>query len=115
MTHRFYQIGIQFPTLPRSPAIDSILDWNNLDWVRFSESNWLIWTDKHANQLYQLIGPHLFQTEQIFIVAIDERDRAGMLTQWIWNWLDAKKETPDKTLAELLGGAYDSPPTLPSK
>jgi hypothetical protein len=60
------------------------------DWIRYSITSWIIWTDKPVSEIYARIRPFLDPGDQILIVKLDMQDSFGTLSPWIWNWINSK-------------------------
>jgi hypothetical protein len=60
------------------------------DWIRYSATNWLIWTDKSTAALFVTLRPHLDKMDQVLIVPIDIDEPFGSLSPWVWNWINSK-------------------------
>jgi hypothetical protein len=114
MPPRFLHVGFVFSVpldLNRTLQIDNVMRTFGDDWVRYSATNWIVWTDKSADEIFQRIKPYIFGQEQVLVAAIDMNDRSGWLTPVLWQWMDAKPREPNKTLASILNALYPPPPT----
>jgi hypothetical protein len=114
MTYRFVHCGLVFaiPAEQRYAAIDPVFDATGDDWVRYSYSSWLIWTEKSADHLFSLLQPFLYPAEQALVVGVDMTFRSGRMHPAIWEWMDLKLRGQGKSLWELLPPPAP-PPSLP--
>jgi len=114
MPPRFLHVGFTL-ALPLDPAraalIDSVISSLGGDWVRYSLTNWVLWTDQSADQVFQRLKPYLYGTEQVLVVGVDMNDRSGWLIPALWQWMDLKPREPSKTLANLLAAYIQPPPS----
>ena len=102
MAHRFLHIGCMFPILPKTHAVDLVLNLTGDEWIRYSVNNWIIWTEKLAPEIDSLVRQQLAPDDQILIFALNADDRAGFAAPWIWEWLDARKKSLAPTLNDIL-------------
>src|SRR5262249_25942673 len=90
--YRFLHIGFAFPGAIKmrdlEPAMTTIGDW-----VRYSALSWIVWTDKPASQVFQILRWHLDANDQVYIVKLDTLDSYGSLSPWIWTWMNSKTRT----------------------
>ena len=91
-----------FPILPKTHAVDLVLNFTGDEWIRYSINNWIIWTEKAATEIDGLIRRQLAQDDQILIFGLNAEDRAGFAAPWIWEWLSARKKSPVPTLNDIL-------------
>jgi hypothetical protein len=114
MAHRFVHVGFSFAGVTKmrdlEPAFTAIGDW-----VRYSELNWLIWTEYSLDYIYGYLKPHVGPNDQVLISEIYARSFAGFLPTWIWGWINSKPTgspminvVGDNPLASLLD-AYKKP------
>jgi hypothetical protein len=60
------------------------------DWVRYSATSWIVWTDKQPRTIFLMLRPYLDAADQVLIVPIDMTDSFGFLSPWIWTWIKSK-------------------------
>ena len=63
------------------------------DWIRYSITNWILWTDKATGQVIAVINNHIDAGDGVFAVDIDIETRFGRLSPWVWDWIDSKVQT----------------------
>lgn len=56
-------------------------------WAKPCESYWLISTSIDAKEIFAKLKPYIDANDSIFITRIDLSDRAGWLSQELWNWM----------------------------
>jgi hypothetical protein len=103
--HRFLHIGFAFPGPPKMRDLEPVLSTLG-DWVRYSATSWILWTDKPTTELFLRIKPHLDAADQFLIAKIDPDDSIGWLSPWIWTWMRSKgvQVVQGNALAQLLIG-----------
>lgn len=50
------------------------------DWVRYSATNWIVWTDKNAEQIFSILKPHV-GNDQFLIVEVNMSEHFQWLTE----------------------------------
>lgn len=71
------------------PALD-VAD----DWLRFTNSSWLLWTTLGLKELQDHIDKKRKQGEKVLLLQIDDGSYWGRHDQALWDWLEAKGITP---------------------
>jgi hypothetical protein len=83
MTHKFIHVGFAFPGALKmrdlEPAFHSLGD----DWIRYSATNWIVWTDKQAFEIFLIVRPFLDDQDQVLITPMNVHEAFGMLAPWI--------------------------------
>jgi hypothetical protein len=87
MANKFIHIGFNFVGPPDHDAIQKVLD-KALDWVRYSDNCYIVWTSTEGSTWYRRFKRLLKPDEHVLIVGIDINDRYGWLPTWIWDWID---------------------------
>lgn len=57
------------------------------DWWHYLESTWLVATEQNANQLYNLMRPHLDQEKDDILIIQAGTDMQGWLPKDAWEWI----------------------------
>ena len=110
MERKFLHIGFVFSGPPRVKDLEPVFNAAGDDWVRYSNSNWIVWTERSAADWYMIVRPFISTTEQVLIVGLDMNERNGWLTMAIWDWIDLRRGKSRDFLDEILGLA---PPKVP--
>ena len=63
------------------------------DWIRYSTTNWILWTDKTTGEVIAVINNHIDASDYVLAVDLDMNTRFGRLSPWIWEWIDSKGQT----------------------
>ena len=58
------------------------------NWAKPCESYWLLSTNLSASEVFAHVKPHIDANDRLLIVRVDLTDRAGWLTQNIWDWVN---------------------------
>ena len=111
MAYKFLHIGFVFMGPPRIADMEPLFKATGDGWMRYSPSNWIVWTERSAAEWYSIVSPHIAPNEQVLIVGVDMNERHGWLTQTLWDWIDARRGTNREILDALL--AQLPPPQEP--
>lgn len=109
--HRFLHIGIvYYYEFSNYKDLEIVFNFSGDDWVRYSGTNWIVWTDKSVQYWNDTVRTRLPPNSQLLIVKLDTSERHGLLPKWIWEWLDRPRTgtAVPNALASLL-----SPPAPP--
>jgi hypothetical protein len=98
--NRFVHVGLAFPGIPKMRDLEPVMDSISDDWVRYSVTNWILWTSREIPEIGVVLEKHLDQTDQYLIAPIDFSNGAGRMSPWIWEW--AKNKGADVTLGPSL-------------
>ena len=90
---KFIHVGFAFPGVPKMRDLEGAMTQASIDWVRYSRSNWLLWTDRTPAGVIAVISTHIDTNDQVLAVELDINTRFGRLTPWIWQWIDSKGVT----------------------
>lgn len=89
--NQFIHVGFAFPGVPKvldlEPIITSVCD----DWIRYSMTNWILWTSRDAKAIYSEIHQHVDTNDQLLVIPIEPNFCAGRLSPWIWDWINSKR------------------------
>ena len=87
---RFLHVGFVGLGLPKAKELEAVFNTWALDWVRYSTSNWILWTNDTPNQFYNRIAPHLTVQEQVLVSELDRNigTSQGWLSKFIWDWIN---------------------------
>ena len=93
MNNRFLHIGFTFNEgVPKVQELEPIFNGLAFDWIRYSPTCWIVWTARPASDFLYAIKPNIGQTDSVLIVKLDLTDRNGWQPQWIWDWMDRKRD-----------------------
>jgi len=90
MANQFLHIGFNFVNPPDRKALDDAFD-KGLDWVRYADSCYIVWTSSDVEKWYKRLKPFLKLGEHLFIVGIDIENRQGWLPKWVWEWINKER------------------------
>lgn len=51
------------------------------------ESNWYIRSTKTANEIYDVLRPHIDDKDLLFVVEINSENQQGWMLRTFWNWI----------------------------
>jgi hypothetical protein len=88
--NRFVHVGFNFGTRVKILEIEPVFTAIGEDWVRYSPLCWILWTSKPSPHIYTLLAPHLDASDNCLVAALTN-DMFGLLTPWIWEWMQSKK------------------------
>src|SRR6185437_16433127 len=60
------------------------------DWIRYSSTNWILWTSKPLQHVSVLLQPHLAPSDQMLIAELGD-GYFGIVSPWIWEWIRSKR------------------------
>jgi len=112
--HRLMHISFHFPGVPKVRDLEPVISAIGDDWIRYSVTSWILWTDKPAIEIYNRIRPHLDKDDQVLIIKMEMGEGFGWLSPWIWTWINSKVPgmvTTGEDLDKLL--LAPPPPTPP--
>lgn len=92
-------IGFVFHGQPKTIHLVPVFD-QALDWIRYSETNWIVWTTSSEQVWFERIRPNLGPNDSVLIVRIDPPNAAGWMPKRIWDWLNSSK--PTEVVAPML-------------
>lgn len=93
MPNRFLHIGINYLTPPNAETVARALDFYAPDWLRYSQNNWIVWTDKSAQQLTDFLRAYL-PNDQYLVLPIDHTQNVqGWMSQMVWDWLNRPRDS----------------------
>jgi hypothetical protein len=78
-----------FPGVPKMRDLEPIFTGLG-DWVRYGQTNWLLWTDFEIPTIYQHLAAHLDIGDNVFIADVEKDRFVGRLQPWIWSWIKSK-------------------------
>jgi hypothetical protein len=94
----FLHIAFGFHGKPKVDELEPVFN-KALDWMRYTNDCWLVWTTSTPQQWYQRLKPHLAEEDSCLITTIDlsRGKRSGQLSNWQWQWIkkDRQKSTPE--------------------
>ena len=84
---QFLHIGFNWSNPPNIAGLETAF-YQGIDWLRYSNNCWIVWTNSDANVWYERVRPYMVQQDSVFICRIDMRERQGYLPQWAWEWMN---------------------------
>lgn len=91
--NRFLHISFTFNSgEPKVQLLEPVFNAIAPDWLRYSPNCWIVWTDRPASDFLYVLKPMIAESDSILIVKLDMTDRNGWQPQWIWEWMDRKRE-----------------------
>jgi len=116
VANRFLHIGINFKTpndIIRINTLAGAMDVIAPDWLRYTPTNWLVYTDKTAQQMTDALRPFL-QNDEYLILPIDiTGDRQGWMTKMVWDWLSKPRLAGWTPPAPYIPSSWSPAPTPP--
>jgi len=109
---RFLHIGFTFPDgLPKVSEFEPVFNTIAEDWLRYNANSWIAWTARPASDFLYALKPRMGPRDSVLIVGLDMSDRNGWQPQWVWDWIDRKRQlgpppppkAPTPDLSGLLG------------
>jgi hypothetical protein len=85
---RFVHIGFGFTGQPPVDELKKVFD-KALDWMRYSDSNWILYTTTDINvwrdRIRQLNG--ISTSDSVFLCEFELGSKTGYMHDWVWTWL----------------------------
>ncbi|HZW95972.1 MAG TPA: hypothetical protein VFF64_23705 [Candidatus Eremiobacteraceae bacterium] len=62
-----------------------------VDWLRFSENGWILWTTNDPPVWFKYIKPHLAPEDSVFIAELNLSHFGSTVSGWqskmVWDWI----------------------------
>lgn len=65
-----------------------------VDWFRYGDSNWIVYTTSDAKKWYSRLQPFAEPGGHVLICKLDLSDRWGFMTKKLWEWLRKPRTKP---------------------
>ena len=120
--NRFLHISFTFnERLPKVQELEPMFNAIAPDWLRYSPNCWIVWTARPASDFLYALKPFIGQSDSMLIVKLDMADRNGWQPQWVWEWMDRKRQLgtppspspPPTDLSSLLSSLAGENPLSP--
>ena|SRR5262249_32285782 len=92
--YRFVHVGFAFPGALKMRDLEPAFHAMGDDWVRYSATSWIIWTEKPTGTIFLRLRPYLDAEDQVLIVPVNMVEAFGSLSPWIWTWINSKFPRP---------------------
>jgi hypothetical protein len=90
MTNKFFHVGFGFAGVARVRDLEPVFTSLQGDWIRYSNSCWVVWTHLEAIQIMYFLQAHINSDDQVLITPFDIRESWGSLPPWMWTWMNSK-------------------------
>jgi len=92
MAHRLYSVSVLWSSgIPKVEDVDRVLSISVGDeWIRFSPTQWFVWTSKTTENLTQLLRGAVLPHNQCVVCALSLEAADGAAPEWVWKWLNDK-------------------------
>lgn len=64
------------------------------NWLRYSNSCWIVWTSTDANGWYLRLAPQITAADRLFVCELNLQNKQGWMDKWIWDWLNQPRLDP---------------------
>jgi len=90
--NKYLHVTLNFrASVPSAQLLDSTFNIAD-DWVKYAPNCWILWTSRPSSDWFYFLKPLLGPDDQMLIVGLDMAERNGWLPQWIWEWIDKKRQ-----------------------
>lgn len=90
---RFLHISFTFNEgLPKVQELEPAFNALAPDWLRYAFNCWIVWTARPASDFLYTLKPAIGQSDSILIVKLEMSDRNGWQPQWVWEWMDRRRQ-----------------------
>lgn len=83
-------VGFAFPGVPKMRDLEPIMSAIADDWIRYSSTNWILWTSRTAPEILNVIFTNIDPQDNVLVSPFDAKGCIGRLPQWAWTWLNTK-------------------------
>lgn len=89
--HRFMHVCFGFPGVPKVLDLEPVFSaMSGSDWLRYSATNWIMWTDKTQAEIYNFVIPRIDVGDFVLISPMNVTEMFGRLPPWVWEWINTK-------------------------
>jgi hypothetical protein len=94
MNHRYVHVSLGYQVHPWDPKIiDPIASQVSTDWIRYTPSTWICWTDKNLVTISDMFRTKLDTVDHIMVHAMDRSELpCGIMPMWIWDWVNLERD-----------------------
>jgi hypothetical protein len=92
MAKRYLQITFGWTGTPKTKELEPVFN-KAVDWMRLTNSSWIVWTSSTPRRWHERIKPFLRTTDSVFIVEINPSERFGQLPKWQWEWFQKTRSS----------------------
>ena len=87
---RYFHIAFGMVDAQRISTLEATFGKMSDDWLRYTGTCWITWTQYDATAWFHALQPHLKPGEYLLILELKPNQGAlqGMLPQWVWGWLN---------------------------
>lgn len=89
-TARFLHIGFFWSGPPKIAPLEVVFN-DALDWARYTQYNWVLWTTTDPATWLARIRPHLGPQDNVVICHVDLSSTpltyTGWADKWFWEWI----------------------------
>jgi hypothetical protein len=84
---------VTFNFKDRAPPTEELTEVFNkaVDWVTYAPNCWLLWTTTDEKTWYQRLKRVIHEKDNIFVVEINLKNRAGWLPKSVWEWINKER------------------------
>ena len=89
--HKLYSLSYFWSeNYPRPAVVEAKLNMLSVDWIRFSNAQWFLWTSMPKQSLVNELQNMVLGNEQFAILGLQPEAPNGHAMPWIWDWLNDK-------------------------
>lgn len=94
---KFVHIGFGFAGVPKILDLEPVFSEMG-DWIRYSNSGWLVWTDWSVKRINAKLVAHIDDEDHYIITAVEKNQVSAIAPKWIWEWIVSKMPEDSFTL-----------------
>jgi hypothetical protein len=83
MPKQFLHISFVFKKDPLVAELEPVFN-KAMDWVRYSDTCWIVYTSSDAERWYKRLKPKIGARDNVLIVRIDPSERNGYMPKSVW-------------------------------
>jgi hypothetical protein len=90
---RFLHISFTFNEgQPKVRELEPAFNYLAPDWLRYAFNCWIVWTARPSSDFLYGLRPFVGESDSMLIVKVDMSDRNGWEPQWVWEWMDRRRQ-----------------------
>ena len=86
MAHKLYVVIVHWHQTPQIQKLEVALGSVG-DWLRFSNSSWIIHSQKTPRNIFDAIAPAMHKNDSELIFEINRDSFSGWAKPWVDNWV----------------------------
>lgn len=107
----FVHVSFLFHGVPKMRDLEPVMGFVSDDWIRYSATNWLLWTNRPTGAVLSAILPYIDQVDNVLVAPIDVNNCMGRMPPWVWTWMNGRGA--GISVGPVVSSALSNFPSLP--